>query len=67
MQRVTGHETVLVEQLDLELVTRVRESGTLGLTQTLKGLRDSKVSFPQHQGKLAESEAIEALGSLEPT
>lgn len=64
-QRVTGHETVLVEQLDLELVTRVRESGTLGLTQALKGLRDSTVRFPQYSGSLAESEALKELGKLE--
>lgn len=65
VQRAAGNETVLVEQLDLDLVMRVRESGTLGLTQVLKGLRDSKVSFPQHRGKLAESKAFKALGNLE--
>ena len=62
LQRVTGQETVLVERLDLELVTQVRETGTLGLTQTLKQLNESKLYFPQSQSTLVESETLKALG-----
>lgn len=65
-QRVTGHETVMTEMLDLDRVTRAREFGTLGLTQTLKHLRDSRVEFPQYQGVLAEGEVFKNLGNLAP-
>ena len=62
LQRVTGQETVLVERFDLELVTQVRETGTLGLTQTLKQLNESKLYFPQSQSTLVESKTLKALG-----
>ena len=62
LQRVTGQETVLVERLDLELVTQVRETGTLGLTQTLKQLNESKLYFPQFQSTLVASKTLKALG-----
>lgn len=57
-QRVGGHETVLTEMLDLDRVTRAREFGTLGLSQTLKQLRDSKVCFPQNTNDFARGEVF---------
>lgn len=65
LQRAAGHETVLVEMLDLDKVSRTRKFGTLGLTQSLKQLRDSEVGFPQHGGKLTRSEPLAALGRVE--
>lgn len=63
VQRATGTETVMTELLDLERVTRTRELGTLGMTQTLKGLRDSRVRFPQYED-LSRGEVFSGLGHL---
>lgn len=63
VQRATGTETVVTELLDLDLVTRTREYGTLGMTQTLKQLRDSKINFPQHRN-FSSGEAFKNLGGL---
>ena len=63
VQRASGQETVVTEILDLDRVTRTREYGTLGMTQSLKQLRDSKVSFPQYEN-VARGEVFKDLGSL---
>lgn len=63
VQRASGQETVVTEILDLDRVTRTREFGTLGMTQSLKSLRDSRVNFPQYQGEFARSEAFKKLKS----
>jgi formamidase len=46
LQQAGDHEAILTEIIDLEHVTRTREYGTIGLTQTLKQLRDCDISFP---------------------
>ncbi|CAA9561543.1 MAG: Aliphatic amidase AmiE [uncultured Truepera sp.] len=61
VQRASGQETVVTEILDLDRVTRTRELGTLGMTQSLKNLRDSRVTFPQYGGEFARGEVFKKL------
>ncbi len=62
-QAATAREVFALE-LDLDVVTRVRERGWHGLGQVLKSFRDSTVAFPPYaQG--ARSDALDALGPLE--
>ena len=65
MQGAGGGEAVMTELLDLERVTRAREHGTLGMTQSLKNLRDSRVRFPQYEN-LAAGDGFKTLGPLNP-
>ena len=51
-------------EIDLNHVRRVRERGVLGLGQTLKSFRDSKVSFPPYQENAKNSAALDSLGEL---
>lgn len=64
LQLALSHETILTELLDLDHVTRTRERGTLGLSQTLKQLRDSGHTFPMY-ADLAAGPGLTALGPLE--
>ena len=48
LQRAGNLETIITEILDLDRVRITREYGNLGLTQTLKQLRDSTIQFPQY-------------------
>ena len=59
------NETIMTEMLDLDQVTRVREYGNLGLTQTLKQLRDSGIRFPQYQQPFGEGAVFRGLGKLQ--
>jgi predicted amidohydrolase len=58
-------ETLLTEMLDLDRVTRVREYGNMGLTQTLKHLRDSNIQFPQYQQSFGEGAVFQGMGKLQ--
>ncbi len=58
-----GTEVIPVE-VDLAHVKRVRERGLLGLGQTLKSFRDSKVVFPPYVEGSEKSEALSNLGAL---
>jgi formamidase len=64
LQQAGEHETILTEVLDLDHVTRTRELGTLGLTQSLKQLRDCGHEFPIYAHGVAPGESFERLGSL---
>ena len=64
LQQVGHEETILTEILDLDRVTRAREYGNLGLTQTLKQLRDANLRFPPYQGNFADGEVFKAMGEL---
>ena len=55
---------VLTEILDLDLVRRTRENGTLGLCQTWKQLRDTAAPSPMYDD-LAQGEIFRSLGDLE--
>jgi formamidase len=64
LQQSGEHETVLTEILDLDHVTRTREFGTLGLSQTLKQLRDSGQQFPIYEQGIKAGEGFRQLGPL---
>jgi len=51
LQVAGERETILTEVIDIDKVNRVREYGTLGLSQLWKDLRDFKHTFPvYHEG-----------------
>lgn len=56
-------ETMPIE-IDLNHVRRVRERGILGLGQTLKSFRDSKVKFPPYIEGHDKSAVLTKLGAL---
>lgn len=64
LQQADQHECVLSEILDLDLVTTVREYGTLGLCQTWKSLRDDPIPFPMYSMGVAASEMVKGLGPM---
>lgn len=64
LQEASTNQTILTEMLDLDNVTRTREYGTLGLSQSLKQLRDAGHNFPVYKdGRLSEG-GFEQLGPL---
>jgi predicted amidohydrolase len=64
LQQVGDHDMVLTEILDLDHVTRTREYGNIGMTQTLKQLRDSGQTFPIYTEGVAQGEGFKKLGRL---
>lgn len=64
MQQAGEHDVILTEMLDLDHVTRAREYGNLGMTQTLKQLRDSGQQFPIYAEGVAQGEGFNKLGQL---
>jgi formamidase len=65
LQQAGGHEEILVQVLDLDLVRHVREYGTLGLNQLLKQLRDFPGGFPPYQQGLDQGVGTRHLGPLQ--
>ena len=61
-QAGSGRE-VLTLELDLDVVTQVRERGWNGLGQVLKSFRDHPIAYPPYQTG-ARSAALDALGPL---
>ena len=64
LQQAGAHDAVLTELLDLDNVTRVREYGNFGMSQTLKQLRDSGQQFPIYTEGVAQGEGFKKLGQL---
>jgi formamidase len=64
LQTAGDHQTILTELLDLDRVTTTREYGTIGVSQTLKQLRDSGQTFPIYQKGIAQGEGFKKLGKL---
>jgi len=64
LRQAGEEEAVLVEGLDLDLVGRVREKGTLGLCQVLKSFGGSPVEFPVYGRGAAAGEGFRGLGPL---
>jgi formamidase len=64
LQTAGDHQTILTELLDLDRVTTTREYGTIGMSQTLKQLRDSGQIFPIYQQGIAQGEGFKRLGKL---
>jgi predicted amidohydrolase len=64
LQQADQHECILSETLDLDLVSQVREYGTLGLCQTWKSLRDDSITFPPYSQGIASSPMVKSLGPM---
>jgi formamidase len=64
LQQAGDRETILTEILDLDHVTHAREFGTIGLTQTLKQLRDCGHTFPMYQNGKVEGGSFQSLGAV---
>lgn len=57
-------ETFFVQRIDLDNVKRARETGTLGIAQTWKQLRDQGMRFPPYQEGFEKGEVFRDLGAL---
>ncbi len=64
LQLAGERETILTEVIDLDLVHRVREYGTLGLSQLWKDLRSFRKKFPIYQQGVHRGKIFESLGNL---
>jgi predicted amidohydrolase len=58
-------EIIMTEIIDLDLVSRVREYGTLGTSQLWKDLARFKGDFPIYQGDIGRGEIFQSLGPHE--
>ena len=63
LQEVSTNQTFMTEILDLDLVKRTREFGTLGLGQSLKQLRDSGHKFPVYDDDNLSKGSFAELGA----
>lgn len=57
-------ELILTEVIDLDLVSRAREYGTMGLSQLWKDLGNFKQKFPIYRGDIRNGEIYKSLGPL---
>jgi predicted amidohydrolase len=64
LQKGGGRELIMTEVIDLDLVARVREYGTLGLSQVWKDLGKFKKGFPIYQGEITKGAIYKSLGNL---
>ena len=63
--QVSGEaDAIMTEVIDLDLVARTREYGTLGTSQLWKDLRDFQGSFPMYSKELKKGEIFKELGPL---
>jgi len=63
-QKASEIEQIIPEVVDLDLVARVRENGTLGMNQVLKSFRDEGHKFPVYSGKNSSEGSFARLRSL---
>ena len=64
LQQAGAHEEIMTEIIDLDLVRRVRDLGTVGLNQHLKQLRDFEGEFPIYTQGVRAGELFQTLGPL---
>jgi len=64
LQLAGERETILTEVIDLDLVQRVREYGTLGLSQLWKDLRSFPGRFPIYEQGVHRGRVFKTLGDL---
>lgn len=64
LHQAGDRETFFVHRIDLDNVSRVRESGTLGIAQTWKQLRDYGMRFPPYQEGFEAGAVFRGLGEL---
>ena len=55
-------EVIMTEVIDLDVVTRVREYGTLGTSQVWKDLANFKGKFPMYDNDIGKGEVFTNLG-----
>ena len=64
LQQAGQRDTILTEVIDFDAVRRVREYGTIGLSQLWKDFRDSKAVFPIYDDEKREGAVYRKLGEL---
>lgn len=64
LQMAGSGEQYMTEIIDLDLVARVREYGTMGHCQVLKEFGSYKKTFPVYEGKLLEAKIFKSLGPV---
>jgi formamidase len=64
LQQAGEHDMILTEILNLDMVHKTREFGTLGLCQTWKQLRDFPGHFPIYEEGIATGKIYRDLGEL---
>lgn len=64
LQTAGERETILTEVIDLDHVERVREYGTLGLSQLWKDLGNFQHNFPIYQQGVQNGDVFKSLGPL---
>ncbi|MBW2056608.1 MAG: carbon-nitrogen hydrolase family protein [Deltaproteobacteria bacterium] len=64
LQASGQREVIMTEVIDLDLVSRVREYGTLGLSQLWKDLGNFKQRFPVYGEEIRKGRIYESLGPL---
>ena len=62
LQSAGEREIIMTEVVDLDMVLRVREYGTLGLSQLWKDLANFEQKFPVYQEDIRKGEIFESLG-----
>lgn len=62
LQTAGEREIIMTEVVDLDMVLRVREYGTLGLSQLWKDLANFEQKFPVYQEDIRKGEIFESLG-----
>lgn len=64
LQRAGAGEQYLTEIIDLDLVSRVREYGTMGHCQVLKEFGSYKGTFPVYEDEWSKAEVFKSLGPV---
>lgn len=59
-----GEAEIIPVEVDMALLRRVRERGTMGLGQVLKSFRDSEIEFPAYVREQRRSDSLALLGEL---
>jgi predicted amidohydrolase len=62
LQTAGEREIIMTEVVDLDMVSRVREYGTLGLSQLWKDLANFEQKFPVYKEDIRKGEIFESLG-----
>ena len=65
LQQAGSCEQYMTEIIDLDLVSRVREYGTMGHCQVLKEFGSYKGKFPVYENDITKAEVFKSLGPVE--
>ena len=64
LQQSGSGEQYMPEIIDLDLVSRVREYGTVGQCQVMKEFGSFKGKFPVYESDVSKAEVFKALGPV---